>query len=144
VGRLIHRVLVALLVLAASPGFAIAEVCQVRVFVPLSKLSTAGNPANVSAREAVARYKNRDQMMIGYFKGIADGYTWAAAAERAKGQGGRLFCEPASLDFDADMTVRVLEKYLDQVQIKPDGFDPCGSLPLVMLRAYQRAYPCKA
>lgn len=125
------------LVLISSP--ASAQDCAPRSSLPLSVLSTHNDPANVSARDAVARYRARDQVIIAYVKGVADGYTWAGAAERPRGAGGRLFCEP-QVDFNADFAIMVLENFLRR---SPRGsLEVCGSLPAVFLRAFQAAFPC--
>ncbi len=139
------RWLSGLLVAVVAVGSANAKTCEARVRLPLSALSKAADPANASPRDAVARYRDRDQIMISYIKGVADGYTWAGAAERAAGpSGGKLFCEPDNVSFTADLAIGALETYLNKVERVPDRFDPCGSLPFVILHAFQSAWPCPA
>lgn len=123
-------------------AFPAAASCESGVSFPLSALSKRRDPANIAPNEAILSYKRGDNVIIAYFKGVADGLTWAGAAQRAKG-GVDLFCEP-QVDFNSDLVVRALESYLKRVPANIMNGSHCGPLPSVILASLQDSFPCNA
>ena len=118
-----------------------AELCPPKQNMRISSFIERRDPVNMSIYDILKLYKKGDPVIIGYIKGIADGFTWGGAALRADRQQ-ELFCEPNNVSFDGDFSIRVIQNYVNERSWKNDVVDICASAPMVILQAFKRAFPC--
>ena len=92
--------------------------------------------AELSAEEAVLRYRAKDAMLNMYINGIGNGFSWANA-ELINSTGRPLFCQPDGLVLTVDQEVDIVSRYIKRIPAN-GKFDLGG----VMLAALRDAFPC--
>ena len=95
--------------------------------------------ASASKLNAYQALRKIDQDVFRLYIGaMADGMEWANTAIEVRGQP-PLFCTPKSLALNSDNYIKLVDSEIDRTPT----YTPDTDVALILLRALQRAFPCK-
>jgi Rap1a immunity proteins len=105
--------------------------------VALTAFSILPAAAEVTAGDAIERYRLGDPGMFTFFSGNLNGFIWANLELRSKSHN-ELFCVPPASVISVQQAVDVMLKHIKDNP--SDGRRPVGSL---MLQTLTETFPCK-
>ena len=92
--------------------------------------------SELSANDAIDRYRNNDAMLYQYVLGLGSALSWANS-ELAGSKRHPLFCIPVNVVLTVDQQIDILARHITHTPAN-------GELPVggVLLFALQEAFPC--
>jgi hypothetical protein len=99
--------------------------------------STTSSRAELSALDAVNRYKHGDHEVVLFVEGLYNGIAWSNTFI-ISGRNSALYCQPHSVVLKPKQIFEIVERYI--TRIPADEHLPLGG---VLLYALIDAFPCK-